>query len=190
MVRPQGPTHPRGPWSDLRGPHTPEGRGQTSGAHIPQKAMAWISGAQAPQSAMECNLGAQAPQRAMGWISGAQILPNSCGQAPGSQGSGREGHLLGPAQCPSAVHVVLGVHDEQHLVGAELEAAVHVAGTFHPNQPPPGALGLTAERTHLLTLPAAELLEVPGGKRRIRRLGGPHNPETVGGRLTSRVGEM
>lgn len=107
---------------------------------------------------------AQAPQTAVGW-------------PPGSRDVGREGHLLGPAERPTAVHVVLGVHDEHHLVGAEFEAAVHVAGALYPDQPLPGALGLTPQRAHLLTLPPAELLEVPGGEEDLqtRRSSWPSN---------------
>lgn len=90
--------------------------------------------------------------------------PESCGPDPRFPGHGGEGYLLGPAEGPTAVHVVLGVHDEHHLVRAELEAAVHIAGALHPDQTLPGALGLATQGAHLLTLPPAELLEVPGGR--------------------------
>lgn len=69
-------------------------------------------------------------------------------------------HLLGSAESSPPVHVILRVHDEHHFVGVELEAAVHIAGTFHPDQPLPGALHFAAQGSHLLTLPLAELLQV------------------------------
>lgn len=72
-------------------------------------------------------------------------------------------HLFGTAQCPTAVHVVLGVDNEHHLVCAEPESAVHITRALHTHEPLPGGLGLTTHGTHLLTLPAPELLQVPAG---------------------------
>lgn len=80
---------------------------------------------------------------------------------PNFLGSSPIRHLLGPAECAPTVHVVLRVDDEHHLVGAELEATVHVARTLHAHQPLPGATGLTSERPHLSALPTPEFLQVP-----------------------------
>lgn len=71
-------------------------------------------------------------------------------------------HLPGLDQSPSAVHVVLGVHDEHHLVGVEFEAAVQAAGVLHAQLAvplPPAAHGL-----HLSNLPATETTKVPREK--------------------------
>lgn len=62
-------------------------------------------------------------------------------------------HLLGSAQRSPPVHVILRVHDEHHFVGVEFEPAVHVARALNANQPLPGALHLTPQSSHLLTLP-------------------------------------
>lgn len=105
------------------------------------------------------------------------MLVNSGGRGPGAEGRasgpgtglrGSDGwvwtqHLLGTAQRPTAVHVVLGVDNEHHLVCAQAEAAVHIASALHAHEPLPRALGLTPQGTHLLALPAPEFLQVPAG---------------------------
>lgn len=66
-------------------------------------------------------------------------------------------HLLGSAERSPPVHVILRVHDEHHFVGVELEPTVHIARALNPDQSLPGALHLTPQSSHLLTLPLAEL---------------------------------
>lgn len=48
-------------------------------------------------------------------------------------------YQLSPRQRSPSVHVILSIHDEEHLVGIQLKLAVYIAGTLHPNQLLPGA---------------------------------------------------
>lgn len=68
-------------------------------------------------------------------------------------------HLPGLDQSPSAVHVILRVHDKNHLVSVELEPTVQAAGVLHAQLAVP--LSPAAHGLHLPHLPAAEAAQVP-----------------------------
>jgi len=68
-------------------------------------------------------------------------------------------YLPGLYQRPSAVHVVLRVHDKHHLVGVEFKSTVQTASVFHTQLPVP--LSSAAHRLHLPHLPATETTQVP-----------------------------
>lgn len=68
-------------------------------------------------------------------------------------------YLPGLDQSPSAVHVVLGVHDKHHLVSVEFKSTVQTAGVFHSQLAVP--LSPASHRLNLPHLPAAETTQVP-----------------------------
>lgn len=68
-------------------------------------------------------------------------------------------YLPGLDEGPSAVHVVLRVHDKHHLVSVEFKTTVETAGVFHAQLAVP--LSPAAHRLHLSHLPAAKTAQVP-----------------------------
>lgn len=73
-------------------------------------------------------------------------------------------YLPGLDEGPSAVHVVLRVHDKHHLVSVEFKSTVETAGVFHAQLAVP--LSPAAHRLHLSHLPAAKTAQVPEKKSR------------------------
>lgn len=68
-------------------------------------------------------------------------------------------HLPGFNQGSSAVHVILGVHDKNHLVSVQLESTVQTPGVLYAQLAVP--LSPAAHGLHLPHLPAAETTQVP-----------------------------
>lgn len=68
-------------------------------------------------------------------------------------------YLPGLDQRPSAVHVVLRVHDKHHLMSVEFKATVQAPGVLHTQLTVP--FSPAAHRLHLPHLPATETTQVP-----------------------------
>lgn len=70
-----------------------------------------------------------------------------------------ETNLSGLDQGSSAVHVIFGVHDENHLVSVELEPTVQTPSILYAQLAVP--FSPAAHRLHLPHLPAPEAAQVP-----------------------------
>lgn len=68
-------------------------------------------------------------------------------------------YLPGFDQRPSAVHIILRVHDKNHLVSVQFKSTVQTPGVLHTQLAVP--LSPAAHRLHLPHLPAAETTQVP-----------------------------